>query len=115
MTTKRFSTWKRRVIQLKMDTCVIYLAYKDPRVPWYAKILIASVIGYGFSPVDNLLNSIPVIGYIDRLVLVLPGFVLALKKMIPPAVLTDWRGKAGIAVNRKKGENDAYLCLEPIP
>ena len=59
MITTRFSTWKRRVYQLKMETYTIYLAYKDPRVPWYAKILIVCVIGYAFSPIDKLLRAIP--------------------------------------------------------
>jgi hypothetical protein len=59
MTTKFLYTWKRRASRLKMDAYTIYLAYKDPRVSWYAKILIACVIGYAFSPIDKFLNSIP--------------------------------------------------------
>ena len=85
-----------------METYAIYLTYKDPRVPWYAKILIVCVIGYAFSPIDKFLNSIPIIGYLDHLILVPLGVVLAFKKMIPPVVFTDCREKARIAVNRKK-------------
>ena len=102
MTTKLFNTWKRRANQLRMEVYAIYLAYKDSRVPWYAKILIVCVIGYAFSPVDKFLNSIPIIGYVDHLILVPLGVVLAFKKMIPPAVFTDCREKAHIALNRKK-------------
>jgi uncharacterized membrane protein YkvA (DUF1232 family) len=102
MTTKLLNTWKRQVNQLKMEAYAIYLAYKDPRVLWYAKILIACVIGYAFSPIDKFLHSIPIIGYLDHLVLVPLGVVLAFKKMIPPAVFTDCREKAHIALNRKK-------------
>jgi len=102
MITKFLHTWKRRASRLKMDAYTIYLAYKDPRVPWYAKILIVCVIGYAFSPIDKFLNSIPIIGYLDHLILVPLGVVLAFKKMIPPAVFTDCREKARIAVNRKK-------------
>ncbi len=102
MATKLLYTWKRRVNQLKLETYTIYLAYKNPRVPWYAKILIVCVIGYAFSPIDKLLNSIPIIGYLDHLILVPLGVVLAFKKMIPLAVFTDCREKARIAVIRKK-------------
>jgi len=70
MATKLLYVWKRRVNQLKMETYTIYLAYKDPRVPWYAKILIVCVIGYAFSPIDKPLEAIPILGYLDHLVLV---------------------------------------------
>jgi uncharacterized membrane protein YkvA (DUF1232 family) len=102
MTTKLFNTWKRRANRLKMEAYTIYLAYKDPRVPWYAKILIACVIGYAFSPIDKVLNSIPIIGYVDHLILVPLGVALVFKKMIPSAVLTNCRE---IAMNRKKPAN----------
>ncbi len=102
MTTKLFNPWKRRANRIKMEAYAIYLAYKDPRVLWYAKILIACVIGYAFSPIDKFLHSIPIIGYVDHLILVPLGVVLAFKKMIPPAVFSDCREKARIALNRKK-------------
>ncbi len=101
MTTKIFHIWKRRVNELKIVAYAIFLAYKDPRVPWYAKILILCVVGYAFSPMDKFLNSIPIIGYLDHLVLVPIGIAFVFKKMIPPAVLADCREKAGIAMNRK--------------
>src|SRR5512139_767060 len=99
MITKHFLTWGRKVNQLKVETYSIYLAYKDPRVPWYAKILVACVIGYAFSPIDKFLNSIPIIGYLDHLILVPLGVVLAFKKMIPLTVWTDCRK---MATYRKK-------------
>jgi len=105
MTTKYLHAWKRRVSRLKMDAYAIYLAYKDPRVPWYAKILIVCVIGYAFSPIDKLLNSIPIIGYLDHLIFVPLGVVLAFKKMIPPAVFTDCREKARMTMNSKSSTN----------
>jgi uncharacterized membrane protein YkvA (DUF1232 family) len=102
MTRKLFNTWKRRANRLKLGAYTIYLAYKDPRVPWYAKILIVCIIGYAFSPIDKLLNSIPIIGYLDHLILVPLGVVLAFKKMIPPVVLADCREEARMAVSSKK-------------
>jgi len=102
MATKLLNLWKRWVNQLKMEAYAIYLAYVDPRVPWYAKILIVCIIGYAFSPIDKLLNSIPILGYLDHLVLVPLGVVLAFKKMIPPVVCMDCREKAHIALTQKK-------------
>jgi len=105
MTTKLLNTWKRRASQLKMEVYAIYLFYKDPRVPWYAKILIVFVIGYAFSRIGKFLNSIPIIGYLDHLVFVPLGVVLAFTKIIPSQVLTDCRQKARIAMNPKNSTN----------
>lgn len=105
MTANILDTWKRRANQLKIEAYVIYLAYKDPRVPWFAKILFHCIIGYAFSPVDKLLHSVPIIGYLDHLILVPLGVVLTFEKMIPSAVWTDCREKAHIAMNRKKSTN----------
>jgi uncharacterized membrane protein YkvA (DUF1232 family) len=95
---------KRRARQLKIEIDAIYLAYKDPRVPWYAKLLIACVIGYALSPIDLIPDFIPVIGYLDDLILVPLGIALALK-MIPPAVLADCREKARTDMTRRKRTN----------
>ena len=105
MTTNILDTWKRRANQLKIEAYVIYLAYKDPRVPWYAKILFLCIIGYAFSPVDKFLHSVPIIGYLDHLILVPLGVVLAFEKMIPSAVWTDCREKARIAMNPRNSIN----------
>lgn len=99
MTTDYRNHLKRRMNQLKMEAYAICLAFKDPRVPWYAKLIIVSVVGYAFSPIDRFLNSIPILGYLDHLVLVPLGVVLAFKKMIPPTLLTDCRQ---IAMDRSK-------------
>jgi uncharacterized membrane protein YkvA (DUF1232 family) len=82
---------ERRASQLVSGVRCIYLAYKDPRVPWYAKILIVCIIGYAFSPIDKILDSIPMFGYLGHLIFIPLGLVLAFKKMIPPQVLTDCR------------------------
>ena len=103
--------WKRRANQLKMETYAIYLAYRDPRVLWYAKILIAFVFGYAFSPIDKFLKSIPIIGYLDHLILVPIVVALAFKKMIPPTVFTDCREKARIAMNRENPTNWGYIVF----
>jgi uncharacterized membrane protein YkvA (DUF1232 family) len=85
--------WKYKVKQLKLEIFAIYLAYRDPRVPWYARIFAACVIGYAFSPIDLIPDPIPILGYLDDLILVPLGIALALK-MIPAEVMAESRAKA---------------------
>jgi uncharacterized membrane protein YkvA (DUF1232 family) len=86
-------TWKQRARQLKKETYAIYIACKDPRVPWYARVFAGFVVAYAFSPIDLIPDVIPILGYLDDLVLVPLGIILVLK-MIPPAVLAECREKA---------------------
>ena len=87
-----------------METYAIYLAYKDPRTPWYARIFAAFVVGYAFSPIDLVPDPIPVLGYLDDLVLVPLGVALALK-MIPQTVLVECREEAQTAMSQGKPTN----------
>jgi uncharacterized membrane protein YkvA (DUF1232 family) len=96
--------WKRRVKELKVEVYAIYLAYKDPRVPWYARIFTACVVGYAFSPIDLIPDPIPVLGYLDDLVLVPLGIMLAIK-LIPPDVLVDCRVQAREVMKQGKPVN----------
>jgi uncharacterized membrane protein YkvA (DUF1232 family) len=91
--TGAVETWKQRARQLKSEVYALYLAYKDPRVPWYARVFAACVVGYAFSPIDLIPDPIPVLGYLDDLVLVPLGIALA-RKMIPPEVLAECRVEA---------------------
>lgn len=93
--------WKRRVGQLKRETYAIYLAYRDPRVPWYAKVLIAFVVVHTLSPVDLIPDFIPVLGYLDDLIIAPLGIVLALK-MIPEDVMDESRRRAQAIVEQDK-------------
>lgn len=101
---RALDAWKRRARQLKTETYAVYLAYKDPRVPWYARLLAACVVGYAFSPIDLIPDPIPVLGYLDDLILVPLGIALALK-MIPPAVLAECRDKAELAMSEGQPTN----------
>ena len=96
--------WKRRVSQLKTETYALYLAYRDPRTPWYAKIFAAIVVGYAFSPIDLIPDPIPVIGYLDDLLLVPLGIALA-RKMIPPEVMAECREQAHTVMSEGKPVN----------
>jgi uncharacterized membrane protein YkvA (DUF1232 family) len=89
--------WKRRVGHLKSETYALYLAYRDPRVPWYAKGFAALVVAYAVSPVDLIPDFIPVLGYLDDLVLVPLGIALSLR-MIPAEVLAECRERAAAAM-----------------
>jgi uncharacterized membrane protein YkvA (DUF1232 family) len=90
---RTFDTWKRRVRQLKSETYALYLAYRDPRVPWYARVLAAVVVGYAFCPIDLIPDVVPVLGYLDDLILVPLGIWLALK-LIPQEVMAEARERA---------------------
>ena len=84
---------KRWAGKLKVETYALYLAYRDPRVPWYARVFAALVVGYAFSPIDLIPDPIPFIGYLDDLILVPLGIALAIR-MIPAEVLAECREKA---------------------
>jgi uncharacterized membrane protein YkvA (DUF1232 family) len=86
-------SWKQRARRLKHETYALYLAYRDPRVPWPAKAFAALVVAYAFSPLDLIPDFIPVLGYVDDLVLVPLGITVALK-MIPAQVLAESRVRA---------------------
>lgn len=99
-----FQRWRQRARQLKTETYAIYLAYKDPRVPWYARVFAACVVAYAFSPIDLIPDTIPVLGYLDDLILVPLGIALAIK-MIPPNVLAECREKAQSEMSQGKPIN----------
>jgi len=87
-----------------MESYTLYLAYKDSRTPWSAKLFIAFIVGYAFSPIDLIPDFIPVIGYLDDLVLLPLGVILAMK-MIPPQVLAECREKAKTIMSQKGRTN----------
>jgi uncharacterized membrane protein YkvA (DUF1232 family) len=85
--------WKQRARGQKGEVYALYLAYKNPRTPWYAKLIAALVVGYAFSPIDLIPDPIPILGYLDDLVLIPLGAYLAVK-LIPTQVMEDSRRKA---------------------
>jgi uncharacterized membrane protein YkvA (DUF1232 family) len=86
-------SWRRRARDLKREVHALYFACRDPRVPWYAKVLAAGIVAYAFSPIDLIPDFIPVLGYLDDLVLI-PIGVMAVRAMIPAAVLSECRERA---------------------
>ncbi len=95
--------WKEKARELKLQTMALYFAYRDPRVPWYAKTWIALIVAYAFSPIDLIPDFIPVLGYLDDLVIVPLGVLLAMK-MIPVQVMEESRAKARAAMEGDRPE-----------
>ena len=93
--------WMRRSGGLKLEIFALFLACRDSRTPWYAKAVAAVVVGYAFSPIDLIPDPIPVIGYLDDL-LILPLGVFVVRRMIPPQVLAECRQNARGMVHREK-------------
>ena len=96
---RAIDSWKLKAQRLKVEVYALYLAYKDPRTPWYARCFAACVVGYAFSPIDLIPDPIPILGYLDDLVLVPLGILLA-RRMIPDAVLAECRERAKDLVER---------------
>ena len=92
----RLKAW---AFALKRDAHAVWLAARDPRTPWYAKALAVAVAGYAFSPIDLIPDFIPVLGYLDDLILVPAGLWLVLR-LIPAEVIADHRAAAEAAARR---------------
>lgn len=99
-----FERLKRWASRLKTEVYALYLAYRDPRVPLYARVFAAIVVGYAFSPIDLIPDVIPVLGYLDDLVLVPLGVALAIR-MIPARVLVECRERSREVIARGKPVN----------
>jgi uncharacterized membrane protein YkvA (DUF1232 family) len=87
------TTLHQRARHLKAETWALALAVRDPRTPWYAKLLVASIVAYACSPIDLIPDFVPVFGYLDDLVLLPLGIAWAIQ-LVPPAVLVECRARA---------------------
>jgi len=86
-------SWKEKASRLKREIYTLWIAYRKPGVPWYAKAFCALVVAYAFSPIDLIPDFIPVLGYLDDLLLIPLGVGLAIK-MIPAEILAQSRAEA---------------------
>jgi uncharacterized membrane protein YkvA (DUF1232 family) len=84
---------KNRVAVLKRETYALYLAARHPQTPWYAKLFVAGVVAYAFSPIDLIPDFVPVLGYLDDLILIPLGIIIAIR-LVPPEVLAECRANA---------------------
>ena len=96
--------------QLKEKIIALHLATRDPRTPWYAKALIACVVAYALSPIDLIPDVIPILGYLDDLVLLPLGIYFALK-LIPPEILADCQAKAAMGATLPRSWGAAALIV----
>ncbi|MBF0120726.1 MAG: DUF1232 domain-containing protein [Desulfobacterales bacterium] len=85
--------YKDKAVKLKTEVVALYFAYKNFRVPWYAKLIVACIVGYALSPIDLIPDFIPLLGYIDDLIIIPLGIAFAIK-LIPIEVLEECRNKA---------------------
>lgn len=94
-------TWKRRARQLSAQTYALYLAYRHPETPWYAKVFAALIVGYVFSPIDPIPDFIPGVGLLDEIVVVPIGVWIA-ARMVPRDVLEECQEKARAVAQGEK-------------
>jgi uncharacterized membrane protein YkvA (DUF1232 family) len=104
---ERLRAWAR---QIKRNVHALYLAAGDPRVPWYAKVAAIAVAAYALSPIDLIPDFIPVIGYLDDLVIVPLGILLAMK-LVPADLLMEFRTMAASADGERVLGNGAQRSL----
>lgn len=101
---------KQRARATKRDTYAVYLACRDPRTPWYAKVVAGAVAAYALSPIDLIPDFIPVLGYLDDLIIVPLGLALAVK-LIPRPVLIDCRAAAQAAAEKPTNRTAAAVIV----
>lgn len=89
----RLARWRDRARALKREVFALALAGRDPRVPWYARLLALGVVAYAFSPIDLIPDPIPILGYLDDLILIPLGIALVIR-LISPQVLAEHRAEA---------------------
>ena len=107
---RNMTTWKEQARNLKRDVVAIALAVRDPRVPWYAKVVGACVVAYALSPIDLIPDFVPVLGYLDDLVLVPLGLLLVLR-LIPADILAEHRVAATAVVERPVSRAGAAVVI----
>lgn len=95
-----FERIRRAARRLKTETFALYLAARHHGTPWYARLIVAVVVAYAFSPVDLIPDFIPVLGYLDDLVLVPLGIALAIR-LVPGPVMAECRARAGEALQKE--------------
>lgn len=96
--------WKDKAKLLKREVYTLWIAYRKPGLPWYARVFAALVVAYAFSPIDIIPDFIPVLGYLDDLILIPLGVSLAIK-MIPREILMTAREEANIRLEENHQAN----------
>jgi uncharacterized membrane protein YkvA (DUF1232 family) len=95
---------------IKRDVHALYLAARDPRVPWYAKAMAGCVAAYALSPIDLIPDFVPVLGYLDDVLIVPLGIMLAVQ-MIPGALMAEHRASAALAARQPTTKAGAAMIV----
>ncbi|HSL28520.1 MAG TPA: DUF1232 domain-containing protein [Anaerolineales bacterium] len=95
-----FEQLRARARALKTEAVSIFIAARDPRTPWYVRVLIFFVVAHTFSPIDLIPDFIPILGYLDDLLITPAGIWLAVR-LTPPEVMADARAKAALRGEEK--------------
>ena len=103
----QLNAWAKAI---QRDMHATYLAARDPRVPWYAKALALAVAAYALSPIDLIPDFIPVIGYLDDLIIVPLGILLVIK-LVPPHIMAEHRATAAIAAESPDSVGGAVVIV----
>jgi uncharacterized membrane protein YkvA (DUF1232 family) len=104
------SKWKQWARTIKRDAHALYLAARDPRVPWYAKAIAICVAGYALSPIDLIPDFIPVLGYVDDLIIVPAGIALVIW-LIPADIMAEHREIATAAQDHPVSKTAAAIIV----
>jgi uncharacterized membrane protein YkvA (DUF1232 family) len=104
------SRLKQRARSIKEDVIALYLAARDPRVPWYAKALALCVAGYALSPIDLIPDFVPILGYLDDVVIVPLGIVAAVK-LIPENIMAEHRAAAALVSQKPVSRTAGTLIV----
>ena len=107
---KRLKQWAQR---LKQDVVALWFCARHPRTPFIAKSLAAALVAYAFSPIDLIPDFIPVLGYLDD-VLILPAGIWLVLKLVPPDVLAECRAQAERWLEEKRAQPRSYLAAALI-
>ena len=104
---ERLKTWAKTV---RRDVVALWLGARDPRVPWYAKFAAAAVAAYALSPIDLIPDFIPILGYLDDLVIVPLGILLAVR-LIPAPLMTELRAEAARLDEQPRSRHGALVIV----
>ena len=104
-----FSSLKGWAKRLKRDVVALWIAAHDVRVPWHAKLVSGAVAAYALSPIDLIPDFIPVIGYLDDLIIVPLGISLAIR-LVPMDLMQEFRDEA----TRREGRPKSFVGLAAI-
>ena len=104
---QRMKDWARTV---RRDVHALWLAGRDPRVPWYAKAFALLIAAYALSPIDLIPDFIPILGYLDEVILLPPAILLAVR-LVPPELMAEHRAAAAEAEGRPISRAGAAMVV----